>query len=199
MPCEENPEWYAQGPDASRTEAFLASEGIEARVTFVDRGAVCRACMPACAASYLVAEVAEADVNDMAALGWTSNHPFPDEPDEPTRAPDEYEGTSFTYTPMQCEPVPWSGASFASQIADRYAAYGITVSGVTRHELDVMVCEACYVCPTNIEYRLTLVDGSPDELVRDGWSGGPSCEEIGCAPGRTCSGDACVYDGLAVE
>ena len=193
-PCEENPEWYAQGEDdVTRTEAYLADQGIDATVRFTDRGAVCRACLPECAASYLIARVSSGDVDAMHDLGWTSEHPFPDDRDEP------YEGTTFTYTPVQCEQVPWDGRAYNTNIYERYAEHGLTVSNIERRELDVMVCEACYVCPTNIEFSLVLEEGSPDVLVRDGWIGGPSCEETGCAPGRTCTEGVCTYDGLAVE
>lgn len=192
-PCEENPEWYATAGDVARTEAYLSDNGIEAHVEFVDRGAVCRACLPACAASYLIARVSEGDADAMRSLGWTSEHPFPDDRDEP------HEGTTFTYTPVQCEQVPWDGRAYNTKIYERYTEHGLSVSNIERRELDVMVCEACYVCPTNIEFSLVLEEGSPDVLVRDGWVGGPSCEETGCSPQRTCTEGVCTYDGLAVE
>lgn len=194
IPCEQGPEWYPDSTDTSSARAFLESRGIDAQVRYNDRGAVCRACMEACAGSYLEADISAEDVDAAVALGWRVEHPFPDESDDNGPV-----GTEFSYTPMQCERTEWSSTSFATEIAERYAEYDIVVSQITRHELDIMTCEACYVCPTNIEYRLILEQGSPDPLVRDGWVGGPSCEQTGCSEGRTCSGRVCVYDGLAVE
>jgi heat shock protein HslJ len=197
MPCEEQPSWYpSNAQDINRVTDHLTDQGIDAQIVFVDRGAVCRACLETCAGSYLIAQVSADSVDAMLAQGWRSTHPFPDEErsSEPT-APLE-----FSYYPVQCELVPWDSDEMIIDedlIAAHYRERGLSVSNVERLELDLVTCDACYVCPSSTGYTLTLEAGDPNVLVRDGWVGGPSCDEIGCSAGRTCSDDVCVLDASA--
>ena len=85
------------------------------------------------------------------------------------------------YQPMQCDKTPWvvwselGDVKFIKAPTDEeliqayYSSQAIEISGVTKVELGVITCTACYTCPTSYNFTLKTNADNVDRLKETGW------------------------------
>lgn len=90
---------------------------------------------------------------------------------------------SLSYQPKQCEKTVWqvweenSGRVYIRAPTDEeiirhyYAAvYGVDVGNVKKVQLDLVTCQACYVCPETYRFDLTVNASRMQPLLDEGWT-----------------------------
>lgn len=107
-------------------------------------------------------------------------------PSEGVPKVDEDTLLTYTYQPKQCQTTPWEEwlavATFEAGnvpegtelIAAYYESKGIEVEDAQRVESDMMVCEACDICPTTHSFTLRARAGDKLALTGEGWTSSES-------------------------